>query len=88
MSPIEKGVTPLPEYPNILNSEKALFLTEKQVKVYPQFRDAAEEEILNFINIQIAGQKRVKAENSRKSLLFSPTPTNKLASLPTMACPM
>lgn len=50
MSAILKGLPPLPEYPDILNSEKALFLTEKQVRAYPQFRDAPEEEIINIIN--------------------------------------
>lgn len=50
MSTIVKELTPLPEYPDILNSEKALFLTEKQVRAYPQFRDVSEEEIINIIN--------------------------------------
>ncbi len=50
MSAILKGLPPLPEYPEILNPEKALFLTEKQVRAYPQFRDAPEEEIINIIN--------------------------------------
>ena len=50
MSAIVKELTPLPEYPDMLNSEKALFLTEKQVRAYPQFRDAPEEEIVNIIN--------------------------------------
>jgi len=50
MSAIVKGLTPLPEYPDILNPENALFLTEKQVRAYPQFRDATEEEIINIIN--------------------------------------
>jgi len=50
MSAIVKELSPLPEYPDILNSEKALFLTEKQVRAYLQFRDAPEEEIINIIN--------------------------------------
>ena len=50
MSAIVKELSPLPEYPDILNSEKALFLTEKQVRAYAQFRDAPEEEIINIIN--------------------------------------
>ena len=50
MSAILKELPPLPEYPDILNPEKALFLTEKQVRAYPQFRDVSEEEIINIIN--------------------------------------
>ena len=50
MADILKELTQLPEYPDILSSEKALFLTEKQVRAYPQFRDAPEEEIINIIN--------------------------------------
>lgn len=31
-------------------SEKRLFLTESQVRAYPQFKDASPEEIINIIN--------------------------------------
>lgn len=31
-------------------SEKKLFLTESQVRAYPQFKDATPEEIINIIN--------------------------------------
>lgn len=31
-------------------SEKRLFLTESQVRAYPQFKDASTEEIINIIN--------------------------------------
>jgi len=50
MTAIQNDLTPLTEFSDILNSEKALFLTEKQVRAYPQFRDAPEEEIINIIN--------------------------------------
>lgn len=50
MAAFVKELNPILEYPDILNSEKALFLTEKQVRAYPQFRDAPEEEIINIIN--------------------------------------
>lgn len=32
------------------DSEKKLFLTESQVREYPQFKDASPEEIINIIN--------------------------------------
>lgn len=31
-------------------SEKKLFLTESQIRAYPQFKDASSEEIINIIN--------------------------------------
>lgn len=31
-------------------SEKKLFLTESQVRAYPQFKDASPEEVINIIN--------------------------------------
>jgi len=35
----------LPEYPDIVNSQKALFHAGNRVWAYPQFRDTPEEEI-------------------------------------------
>lgn len=38
------------ENKSIPDSEKRLFLTENQIRAYPQFKDTSAEEIINIIN--------------------------------------